>query len=67
MNVKTFRVVGEVRKPNAVMPFNLKVRDVKAENAIERVLSELGGRYKAKRYEIKIKSVKEELQQHEQQ
>ena len=63
MNVKTFRIVGEVRKPNAVMPFNLKVRDVKAENAVERVLSELGGRYKAKRYEIKIESIEEESQQ----
>lgn len=63
MNVKIFRVTGEVRKPNTKIRFNLKVRGVKTEDIMEQVFSELGGRYKAKRFEIKIEKVEEEAQQ----
>jgi len=63
LNVKVFRVAGEVRKPTTKIRFNLRVRSVKAEDAVEQVLSELGGRYKAKRFEIKIERVEEEPQQ----
>ncbi|MGC8962292.1 MAG: 50S ribosomal protein L18Ae, partial [Candidatus Bathyarchaeia archaeon] len=63
LNVKIFNISGEVRKPDNKIRFNLRVRGVKAEDAVERVLSELGGRYKAKRFEIRIERVEEEPQQ----
>lgn len=63
LNVKIFNITGEVRKPNNKIRFNLRVRGVRAEDAVERVLSELGGRYKAKRFEIRIERVEEEPQQ----
>ncbi len=59
MNVKVFRIVGEVRKAESSMSFDLEVKDIKAEYAVERVLSEIGGRHRAKRFEIKILSVDE--------
>ncbi|MEM3108744.1 MAG: 50S ribosomal protein L18Ae [Candidatus Bathyarchaeia archaeon] len=61
--MKIFNITGEVRKPNNQIRFNLRVRGVRAEDAVERVLSELGGRYKAKRFEIRIERVEEEPQQ----
>ena len=41
------------------MPFNLQVRDVTEENALEQIYCNLGSRHKAKRFQIKIKEVKE--------
>ncbi|NIM45847.1 MAG: hypothetical protein GTO54_09545, partial [Nitrososphaeria archaeon] len=37
MNVKVFRIVGEVRKAESSMSFDLEVKDIKAEYAVERV------------------------------
>ena len=58
-----FKIIGEINKPNDRMPFTIEVREVKAENAIERVFSELGGHHKAKRFQIKIMNVEEVQEQ----
>mgnify|MGYP003881868929 CR=1 FL=1 len=57
--VKIFRVEGEIRKPNYKTKFRKELLDVDPSKAIERVLSELGSKHKAKRFEIKILEVKE--------
>ncbi len=58
-----FKIIGEINKPNDRMPFTLEVREVKADNALERVYSELGGQHKAKRFQIKIMSIEEVQEQ----
>jgi large subunit ribosomal protein LX len=59
VDVKVFRITGKIDKPNDKMPFTIEVKEVKRENAVERVQSELGGRHKAKRFEIKIEKIEE--------
>jgi ribosomal protein L20A (L18A) len=54
-----FRIIGEIKRAEITMPFNLHVRDVTEENALEQIYCNLGSRHKAKRFQIKIKEVKE--------
>ena len=54
-----FRIIGEIKRAEITMPFNLRVRDVTEENALEHIYCNLGSRHKAKRFQIKIKEVKE--------
>lgn len=58
-DVKIFRVEGEVRKPNWRTEFTKEIRATKPEEALERIYTELGSRHRAKRFHIKITSVKE--------
>jgi len=61
--VKVFRVSGvALFSPDSIriwQPFTIDVRALKKEDAIEKVLSELGSRHKLKRSHIKILEVKE--------
>ncbi|RLG88678.1 MAG: 50S ribosomal protein L18a [Thermoprotei archaeon] len=61
--VKVFRVSGvALFSPDSIrswQPFSIDVRALKKEDAIEKVLSELGSRHKLKRSHIKILEVKE--------
>lgn len=57
--MKAFRVVGEIRKPNYRTKFTKEVLDTHPEKAVERILSELGSKHKAKRFEIRILEVVE--------
>ncbi len=61
--VKVYRVKGvALFSPDSIrvwQPFTIDVRAVKKEDAIEKVLSELGSRHKLKRYHIRILDVKE--------
>jgi large subunit ribosomal protein LX len=41
------------------MTFNLLVIAVKQEHAIEKIFAELGSRHRAKRFQIKVKSIEE--------
>ncbi len=59
MEVKIFRVEGTVTKPGYVMPFSKDVRALKKDNAVEKIYTDLGSQHKAKRFHIKISSVKE--------
>jgi large subunit ribosomal protein LX len=58
---KTFRVKGEIIKQHFFEPmtFNILVVAVKQEHAIEKIYAELGSRHRAKRFQIKIKSIEE--------
>ena len=54
-----YKIIGEIKRAEITMPFNLQVRDVTEENALEQIYCNLGSRHKAKRFQIKIKEVKE--------
>lgn len=62
MSVKVYRVQGEIMKKHFFEPltFNKLVSATKKEHAVERIYSELGSRHRAKRHEIKIKTISEE-------
>jgi|Deesub1362A_J573_1020465.scaffolds.fasta_scaffold37868_2 large subunit ribosomal protein LX len=57
--VKVFRVIGEIRKPNLRTSFQKEVRALKPEHAIEKVYMELGSKHRVKRFQIKISAVEE--------
>jgi len=57
--VKVFRVIGEIRKPNFQTDFRKEVRALKPEEAVERIYMELGSKHRVKRFQIKIIKVEE--------
>lgn len=59
MDVKTFRVDGNINRQGYFMSFSKEVRALKAEDAVEKVYAELGSQHRAKRVNIKIASVSE--------
>jgi len=57
--VKVFRVIGEIRKPNFQTEFRKEVRALKPEDAVEKVYMELGSKHRVKRYQMTISKVEE--------
>jgi large subunit ribosomal protein LX len=57
--IKTFRITGEVKKPRTTIPFSLKMRATKEQEAIEKIYTDMGSRHKARRLEIKLKKIEE--------
>lgn len=57
--VKVFRVIGEIRKPNFRTDFRKEVRALKPEDAVEKIYMELGSKHRVKRFQIKIVKVEE--------
>jgi large subunit ribosomal protein LX len=57
--VRVFRVTGKIMKPNLKTAFKREVRAVKPEDAREKILTELGSKHRAKRFQIKIFNVQE--------
>ncbi len=61
--VKTFLVKGRMLLSHDRFPewrkFEIYVRALKPEHALEKIYSELGSRHKLKRYHIKIEEVRE--------
>lgn len=57
--VKVFRVIGEIKKPNYQTGFRKEVRAIKPEDAVETVYTEIGSKHRAKRFQIKIINVEE--------
>ena len=57
--VKVFRVVGKIRKPNFQTDFRKEVRALKPEDAVEKVYMLLGSKHRVKRFQIKISKVDE--------
>jgi ribosomal protein L20A (L18A) len=58
--VRTFKIIGEIRKPTENIRFSKELRGLKQEEALERLYAELGSRHKAKRFEISITKIEEE-------
>jgi len=59
VRVRNFRVEGLIRKPNWKTKFRKEVRAVRPEDAVEKVLMELGSKHRVKRCHIKILDVVE--------
>jgi len=63
VEVKIYRVSGKMLIRHDRLPtwqkFSIEVRALKPEDAIEKVLSELGSRHKLRRRHIRIEEVKE--------
>jgi large subunit ribosomal protein LX len=57
--VKVFRVIGEIRKPNFQTEFRKEVRALKPEDAVEKVYMELGSKHRVKRFQMTISQVQE--------
>lgn len=57
--VKVFRVVGKITKPNYKTDFRKEIRALKPEEAVERVYMEIGSKHRAKRAHIKVLKVEE--------
>jgi len=57
--VKVFQVTGEIAKPNFQTTFRKEIRALKPEDAIEKIYKDFGSKHRAKRFQIKIKEVKE--------
>jgi large subunit ribosomal protein LX len=57
--VKVFRVVGEIRKPNFQTDFRKEVRALNPEDAVEKVYMELGSKHRVKRFQMSISKVEE--------
>jgi ribosomal protein L20A (L18A) len=56
--VKLFKVIGRIKKPNFNTNFQKEVYALKPEDAIEKVYKTLGSKHKAKRFYIIIENVK---------
>jgi large subunit ribosomal protein LX len=57
--VKVFRVIGEIRKPNFQTEFQKEVRALRPEDAVEKVYMLLGSKHRVKRYQMTISKVEE--------
>ena len=57
--VKVFRVSGQIAKPNWKTNFEKEVRALKPEDAVETVYTDIGSRHRAKRFQIRIRTIEE--------
>ena len=57
--VKVFRVIGKIRKPNFQTDFRKEIRALKPEDAVEKVYMLLGSKHRVKRFQISISMVEE--------
>ncbi|KYH41892.1 MAG: 50S ribosomal protein LX [Candidatus Bathyarchaeota archaeon B26-2] len=55
--VKVYRVIGRIAKPNLKTIFRKEIRAVKPEDAVEEVYKILGSKHRVKRFHIKIERV----------
>jgi large subunit ribosomal protein LX len=57
--IKVFRVIGEIVKPNLKTTFRKEIRALSPENAKEQIYTDLGSKHRAKRFQIRILEVEE--------
>ncbi|MFQ6094938.1 MAG: 50S ribosomal protein L18Ae [Candidatus Bathyarchaeia archaeon] len=57
--VKVYRVIGRITKPNLKTSFQKELRAVKPEDAIEEVYKIIGSKHRVKRFHIRIDRVEE--------
>jgi len=55
--VKTYRIIGLIRKPNFENRFRKEIRAVRPEDAVEELYKLFGSRHRVKRFQIKIERV----------
>jgi len=57
--VRIYRVLGRITKPNLETGFQKEVRALKPEDAAEEVYKTLGSKHRVKRHHIKIENIEE--------
>jgi large subunit ribosomal protein LX len=57
--VKTFKILGYIKKKGRRISFTKDVKALKDSDALEKIYSEIGSRHKAKRFDIKVVEVQE--------
>jgi len=57
--VKIFRIMGKITKPNFQTDFRKEIRALKPEQAVERIYREIGSKHRVKRFQIRILKVEE--------
>ena len=57
--VKVFRVIGKITKPNFQTDFKKEIRALKPEQAVETVYKEIGSKHRVKRFQIKILKIEQ--------
>ncbi|RJS88492.1 50S ribosomal protein L18a [Candidatus Bathyarchaeota archaeon] len=57
--VKTYRIIGRINKPNLKSRFRKEMKAVKPEDAIEELYKIFGSKHRVKRFQIKIERVEE--------
>ena len=57
--VKVYRVLGKINKPNFKTEFQKEVRAINPEDAKEKVYMLLGSKHRVKRFQMKIFKVEE--------
>jgi len=57
--VKVYRIIGSINKPNFKTTFKKEMRALKPEHAIEEIYKIFGSKHRVKRFHIKIISVEE--------
>jgi large subunit ribosomal protein LX len=62
---RLFRIKGEINKQHFFEPmiFNKVVVAMKKEHAMEKIYSELGSKHRAKRFQIKVNSIEEVIEE----
>ena len=58
-DVKTYLVIGKISKPNLRTNFQMEVRALREDDAIEIIYNNLGSKHRLKRFEIKIERIEE--------
>jgi large subunit ribosomal protein LX len=59
VEVKIFRVDGEILSPSYRTTFSKDVRALRPEHAVEKVYMELGSQHRVKRVHMKLHSIQE--------
>jgi len=59
VEVKVFRIEGEIEKPRYHTNFAKELRAVSEDDALEKLYSVVGGGEKVKRFQIRIREIKE--------
>ncbi len=57
--VKVYRVIGKITKPNFKTAFKKEIRALKPEHAIEEIYKIFGSKHRVKRFHIKIIKIEE--------
>ncbi len=57
--VKTFRIEGEIRKPEWRASFKREVRAMRVEDALEKLYKDIGSKHRVKRFQIRVSSIRE--------
>ena len=57
--VKRFRITGHLRKHGENLAFKKEIPALKKEDALAHLYADMGSRHKARKFDIRVKSVEE--------